>query len=118
MLQEWWKARGEFPVTDDMMPEGTSFILEDGGKPLVSMCYITTNVKAAAYCANFVSDPESDRETRRAAVKELFEFIDSQRKSRGYKNLLAFGYKPKLRERFEALGFRATLDVTSFVKTL
>lgn len=116
LLLSWWRLRQEFAPSQDMMPEGTSYIIESDGKPIASMCWIRTNVKAAAYCANFISDPDSHKETRRAAIAELLGYIRAQARIAGHQKLLAFGYKPKVEQRFLEMGFVPTLrELSAFV---
>lgn len=116
MLLEWWRMRSEYPPSEDMMPEGTSYIVEVDGVPIASMCWIMTNVRAAAYCANFISDPQSNREIRRFAISILFDHILEEANAMGHHKLLAFGYKPKVMDRFLDMGFVPTLQgLSAFV---
>ncbi len=119
VLHTWWEARGEALPTHDMMPIGTSYVIEYGDKPVASMCWIKTNCPAVAYSANFVSDPSADEKIRRTAVEWLFDFILGDVRAAGFHNLVAFGYKPKVVSRFKEMGFRVGLtNVTSFVMPL
>ncbi len=119
LLADWWKLRQkEHTPSMDMMPEGTSYIIEYDSIPIASMCWISTNCKAVAYCANFISDPNAEKEIRKKAVKLLFDYIVMEASSKGYLNLLAFSHTDKVGMRFGELGMKPTMFVTSYVKEL
>lgn len=119
LLSSWWEKRQkEHAPTLDMMPEGTSYIIEYNNVPIASMCWISTNCKAVAYCANFISNPEIEKKVRKEAVKLLFDHISKEARDRGYQNLLAFSHTSKVGDRFSELGMRPTMIVTSFVRSL
>lgn len=108
ILRTWWVKRVEAPPTEGMMPEGTSYVAEIDDVPIASMCWVRTNMKEVAYSSNFISDPDAEDVARRRAVELLFAYICNDAKAAGYKYLLAFGYQPKLTERFKKMGYRHT----------
>lgn len=115
MILSWWKE-WECPLpTRDMYPL-TSYIAEVDGVPVASACLYITNAKKAAWLENLVSNPAKTVE-RAEAIPALFRYIENMAKAFGYSHLVIMAEKEKLKSRYEALGFRKTMEgVTILVK--
>lgn len=116
-IATWWAASGEPAPNQDMMPLGTSFMLEIEGKPAYAMCAILTNTYEVCYLENFIKSPEieADHEASQYIIDYAFDFV----RQLGYKRAIAFSHNRKLKERYLDLGFKRTVDhLSAFVKDL
>lgn len=119
MIQSWWTSQGEISPSKEMMPLDTSFVLEENGVPLASVCLYFTNSKEICHFANIVGSPDSKGPKRKEATQLLLEYAKLFAKEHGYKKLLCFSYKDKLKKRYEEMGWTPTLhNITSFVMNL
>lgn len=117
LLVGWWNSFKEVPPTKDLMPE-SSFILEVDSIPRVSISLILTNTKYS-YLENLISNPEISADKRNIAVKTIVSYAEEYAKSLGYKYLVCFSYKDKLKARYQQLGYLRTVDnLSSFVKEI
>jgi hypothetical protein len=115
----WWKKRGDevLPTLDMIPPTYWAIFIDD--KPVASFGFLITNLKKVCYACHLVSNPDFQSEVRRKAVKALCEYVFSEAREKGFENMLAFSYQPKLTERFLNLGFRHTVtNLNSFCKSL
>lgn len=116
-LQCWWGNSPAKP-TEDMLPPDT-FVLEIDGQASVSACLYLTNNKYAAMIEHLVANPALPKETRHEAVAAMFEFLEAEARSRGYRYLTIFSFIDRLKARYENLGYRPTRsNITTFCKAL
>ena len=115
----WWKASGEMPPFENMMPLASSFVAEIDGKPALAVAIYLTNTKAAAYVENFIGNPDMKGSDRRQAARELSDHLAKFAKERGYQCLFCMSEKDVLHKRYFELGFHPTLSgVTTFVRPI
>jgi hypothetical protein len=118
-IKEWWIKQGEIEPSLSMLPEDTTFLFFKDGKPIISICLYLTNCKEVCYLSNFIANPLYREKDRKDLVKEALTFIEIFAKHSGYKRILCFGYKEKVKKRFQDLGLDKRLDnISSFVKDL
>jgi hypothetical protein len=116
MLESWWKYTNQAGLTESMLPNETTFVMEIDSVPASCVCLYLTNCYELAYLGNFVSNPELKGPKRHEANKELMKFIKDFANESGYKHVLAFAKEEKLKTHFETLGMRKTLkNLDSFV---
>ena len=116
MLSTWWIDSKEPGPLKEMLPEDSTFILEDRGTPVMSVSLYLPNCKFMAYVENFVKHPDYDNDN---AAFILSKHIEDFAKDRGYSILVCLSYKDKLKQRYQELGYVKTLDgLSSFVKDL
>lgn len=116
ILYTWWLKANEPAPLPGMLPENSTFILEENNKPLASICIYFTNTKEIAYLENLVKDPEFKN---KQAIQQLVEFSENFAKELGYKRLICLTRKEKLKNRYQELGYQKTLDnLSSFVKEI
>ena len=118
-LSQWWAAAREIAPTFDMVPEESTYVLEMDGIPALSVSLILTNIREYCYVENFIGNPELRGPKRKAASVELLKYISDIAAQRGYKKLLCLGHRPRVKARYQELGFVQTLDgVGTFIKEL
>lgn len=116
MIKSWWIAANEPPPPQEMMTEDSAFILEIEGKPVISVMLLLTN-SPLAWLTSFVKDPKFTNS--KIASKQLVTYAENFAKERGYKALLMFSYKDKLKKRYQDLGYINTANnLSSFVKRI
>lgn len=109
LLKSWWEKTDEVVPQEEMISP-TTFILEIDEVPIISVGILLTNCSAAAYLSNFIGNPDCNSDVRQFASEEIIKFITEYAHAKGYKRVLAFAYKEKLKTRFRELGMRPTLS--------
>jgi len=118
-ISGWWKFYDETPPSRLMMPEDSSWILEDDDGPLLCVTVYLTNSKELAWVDNLIGRPKADKSLRREATMELLKYIGNVSRELGYEKLFCFSEKPELKRYYMDIGFIPTMDnVTTFVKPL
>lgn len=118
MLSEWWIEQGENVPGKDLIPEDSTFVLEVEGIPMVSLSAYLTNVSGMAVFENFVGNPLYKQE-RKEYSPLIMKHVENFLKEKGYKRVVCFGYKDKVKNHYQKMGMRKTLDnISSFVKEL
>ena len=116
MLCDWWKIYCEPAPYPACMPEESSFVLEINNVPAYALTVLLTNSKEYAYLENFVGNPLINN---KEGAQMIANYAYSFAKDKGYKRVIAFCYKDKLKKRYEELGVIKTLDnLSSFVRSL
>lgn len=119
MLNQWWVAQDEFPPTKEMLPKESTFICEQDGVPLVSITLYLTNSKEFCMLDNFIGNPKMRGEIRKAASDFIIKYSEVIAKELGYKSILCFATKPKLKEYYPTFGYMKRCDnIASFNKEL
>lgn len=115
-LLQWWECAGSPPAALEMLPEQSTFIIEQNEIPLVSVTLYLNNSRMFSQVDNLIANPSISPELRREAVNELNEYIGLFAQSLGYKRLFCMSEKPALVERYRTLGYTPTLSgVTTMV---
>lgn len=115
----WWEAAGEPEPIADMLPEESTYIVEQQGNPVLCATLYLLNTKAFAWVDNLIARPGIHFERRKEAVNALCGFLEEKAKEKGIQRLFCFSEKEPLKRRYEELGFRPTLEgVTTFIKEL
>lgn len=113
----WWKAADELPPTLDMLPLETTFIMEIDGQAALCLAVYFTNTKELCYLSSFCGNPEFKGEKRKEAAQKLMDAVCGFAGAFGYKNVLCFAYKDKVKKRYEEMGFTPTLsNMTGFCR--
>lgn len=115
MLSNWWSVQREIGPKKDAIP-GTTFILEEDRLPALSVSLYLTN---GPFCHvdNFVGNP--DMKDKKFLAGVLLRHISLIAKDLGYQRLFCMGYKKKLVDYYESIGFNKTSDkVSTFTKEL
>lgn len=119
MIRRWWIDQGEVAPTEGMLPESSSFILEDEyGIPLLCVSLFLTNCELA-WVENFVGNPQLRGELRQAGTILLLDHIAQFAAKLGYVRLVCQASNDKLRAYYSKIGFTETLSgLTSFAKEI
>ncbi len=120
VISAWWARSGEpGALTLNMIPPETTWIIELDKQPALVVSLLVMNVPIMAMVENFVGNPELKGPQRRQATVTLLQYIESHARSLGIKHLFCLSNHPKLKQKYEGLGFRRTLDdVSTFIKPL
>ena len=115
MLSSWWADHNEPGPIPEMLPEESTFVLEDRGTPVMSVSVYLTN-SCIGYVENFIKC--SGYDNKDAAVI-LNNHIQDFAKSRGVKIHISLSYREQLSKRYQELGYMNTLNnLSGFVKHL
>lgn len=116
---KWWIKADEIPPFKEMLTKETTFVYEKNDKPLVCISLYLTNCKEIAYLENFVRDPQFLGKEKDTAMRQILDYVENVAKTRGYKRLICFSYKDKVKSKYEEFGYRNTLNnLASFVKEI
>ena len=116
LIHSWWIASGEVPPQKDMMLLDSSFVLEDEGRPVMTITVYLTNTPAFAMVENLVKAPGYKN---KKAVAYAFRYAEEFAKRMGYKRTVCFGFKEKLTNLYTSLGYSPALTgLTSLFKEL
>jgi hypothetical protein len=119
MVCQWWTTQGEEAPSLAMMPLESTFMVDVNGNPILAVTLYLTNSKEVCYVENLIGNPEYKTESRKLAAAKLQEFIEQFAKDRGYRHLVCFGYKEKVKNRYVELGYKKTMDnISSFSKEI
>lgn len=115
MLKSWWNDKGLAHPTEDMIPE-TTYILEDNGIPVYSASLFLMNCKAGAMLENLISNPNiKDKK----GLDLLIERIEKEATFRGYNTLIIYSSKENVKDIFSNKFYIKTQDnVSSYAKRL
>lgn len=118
MVVGWWAKQDELPPSRSMLPE-TTWILELDGTPALCVCLYLMNCPEACKVENLVGNPDLKGPDRYQALSILFEHLEEEARDRGYSALVLFSHEPRLKDRYQELGFVKTLEnVTTFSKRI
>lgn len=120
LVSSWWRAANEPGPTVTMMPEESTFIIEDlKGTPIAAITVYLLNTSRFAQLENLIAAPNLTLSTRREAVQNLVSYAENYIRSLGYQGVACMSYRPKLTERYQQLGYTRTLEqVTTLFKEL
>ena len=117
VISSWWKDANEIGPTKDLLPLESTFVLEINNEPKACITVYLTNCHTIAYLENFIKDPKL--ENSRELTKELVKYAEDFTHNLGYKILICFAFRDKLKNRYKELGYKNSLDnLSSFVKEL
>lgn len=112
----WWEQHEECAPTKDMLPEESTFILEENGIPWVCITLYLTNSKEFAWIDNLVANP-AIKKSSKEAVNTIVEHVEKFAKNKGYKKLFCMAIEDKLGKRYQELGYNMTCNsVKTFLK--
>lgn len=112
---QWWQAAGE-PVPPRNLIAPKTYILENSvGIPWICLSLIEFSTPHIAWSAGLVSNPSLTKEGRKAAVKELWDYVAATAKELGYANLLCIAPNERLEKRYAELGFIPTYRNQTFM---
>lgn len=118
MIVKWWKEADEPAPLICMVPEDSTYIVEDAGKAILCVSLYLTNC-SLAYVENFVGNPQASGPLRQAATRALLAYIAQQASRRGYTRLICLAPNLKLRDYYKKIGFTQTADnLFSFSKEI
>lgn len=118
MIKEWWTSQNEVAPTEDMIPK-SSFVLEVDSEPVVSLSLFLTNVPGMCFFENFVGNPLKKGEIRKECGKAIMCHVADVAKKMGYKRIVCYSHKEKVKKRYEDMGMIRTVNnLSSFVKEL
>lgn len=118
MLVKWWNDQGEAAPEKDLIPVESTFVLEVNNVPIYSLSAYLTNVKGMAFFENFVGNPLYKKERKEYSVA-IMAYVENFIKEKGYKRVVCFSYKDKVKSRYQEMGMKKTLDnISSFIKEL
>ena len=107
-LSGWWDERN-FPCPPlEFLPRRGAVVMIDD-KP-VCAGFITFTDAGCAVIGHLVSDPKVEGQIRHAALDDLIQYLIETARMFGFKAVFASASQnlPKLKERFEKLGFQQT----------
>ncbi len=115
-----WYAQTEEGIPDPgIFPLDSTLILEADGRPIFCIIVYLTNSKHLCYLEGWIANPDFDKEERNEASHRLIDAACGFARGLGYKNILTFSYRDKVKNRIPEFGFSRTLDnLSSFVKEL
>lgn len=117
-IKRWWDIQMEPAPRPGLLPEESTFVLENDGHKVFSICVYLTNTKELAYIENFVRNPFYNGKRDHLAqciVNHAYDFAASK----GFKRVICFSYRECLKNRYQELGMIPKLhNLTSFVKEL
>jgi len=105
----WWKEYGEVAPEEGMMPIDSTFVLDLGGLPIVSLTVFHTN-SMVAWVDNFIAHPKLNFRERERVMNEAWEWVQQYVKDKGYKRMLCFSDKQSKVRLYERYGFITTLS--------
>lgn len=116
ILKDWWKE-SHILFNIDSIPDST-YIVSRNGLPVISGSLFLMNCPNGCMVENVIANP-CLKGNREGALEFLFENLEQIAKDKGYKSLVIFSYKEKVKDLYTKLGFMKTLDnVTTFCKEL
>lgn len=119
MLSNWWASQEEPVPTKELIPMESTFVMELEGEPILSIALFFPNVKGMCYFENFVGNPSKKSELRKKCSDILIHYGLGYAKAAGYKRIVCFAYKEKVKKRYEALGMTKVCDnVSLFAREL
>lgn len=118
-LKGWWEKQNMTPAWKALLPEESTYVLEIDDVPALSLCLYLMNCKDACMVENLIGNPDITGPKRKEATKQLFLYVEEVAKAKGYTTLVLFSYQEKLKQYYESLGYRKTLEnVTTFAKSI
>jgi len=119
MINSWWVIQGEVAPTLAMLPEESTFICEFNGLPLTCITVYLTNSMEFCILDNFVGNPGYANLMRKEASALVISHAEKFAKDFGYKSMLCFAIKDKLKQYYPKFGYVKRCDnLTSFNKEL
>lgn len=119
MIKNWWNSQNEPVPTKDLIPLDSTFILEVDEQPIISISVFLTNTLGICFLENFIADPLKKGDIRKECSSIIVNYALSFAKEMGYKRAVCLSYREKLKQRYEDLGMRRTVNnLTSFVREL
>ncbi len=118
-IKRWYSVTEEGSPNEDMYPVGSTLLVEANGAPIMCLALYLTNCKEVCYLEGWIGNPDFTSSERKEASELLAEEACSHAQQLGYKNVVTFSYRDKVKDRITALGFARTLDnLSSFVRGL
>lgn len=115
ILKSWWVQAEEIPPLFTMLTPEVTFILEENNTILAAVNVLLTNCTEFAYLMGLIKNPTTEKDV----IPVLLDYVEKHTKEQGYKRLMMMSYKPRIKRRYQNLGYSATLNnVTTFVKEL
>lgn len=116
MLKSWWIEAEEVPPTKELIPS-TTYILEDRGTPVMSLSLYTTNCTVLGFLEAFIKNPMY-YDSQVSSFK-LVTHAENEAKKLGCEILVCMSFEPKLKERYQQLGYTNTVNnLSSFSKSI
>lgn len=119
LILNWWVSQNEFPPTEDMLPEESTFICEHNGIPLTAITVYLTNSKEFCMFDNFIGNPKFPGALRKEASGLIISHAEKFAKELGYKSIMCLATENKLKNYYQGFGYIKRLDnISSFNKEL
>lgn len=104
LCKYWWKLKCGHDMPEVMMSD-YGFMAFDKDLPVCSVFFYPVMGTQACIWALHVSNPDSTREQRGDAIKELCDYVGDYAKSLGYKILLGYPKMESIKDRMVDNGF-------------
>ncbi len=105
LIKSWWEACNENPPTEELLPLGSTLILEFKDLPALCASLLLTNCKGISYIENFIGNPSLKGKQRQEASKTFMDLISNFAFDCGYSRIVGYTYSDKLKDYYKSLGF-------------
>ena len=99
-----WYTKWELPITPNSWYTNLSFINEKDSKPESFGCLFQMGTSNMYWIEGLMTNPDSDKETRKENLKELVNFLDNKAKQLGAEIILTSTPRDSLRDLFMEIG--------------
>ena len=106
MIKAWWEEAKEIPPTEELLPLGSTLIMDLEGKPALCASLLLTNCKGLCYIENFIGNPVLKGPKRREASKMFMDLIANFAFDCGYSRMVGHTYSDKLKDYYNELDFK------------
>lgn len=113
MLKKWMSFHFFNPLTEDLVPKDSTYILLNGqDQPVLSAGIFFFQGVNSCMIENVIANPFI--ENREGALEILFEFLYEIARNKGVTHIAIFSHIDKIKKRYEDCGMTRTLDNVSF----
>lgn len=106
LIKGWWDACGEAAPTEELLPLGSTLILELEGTPALCASLLLTNCRGVSYLENFIGNPALKGKKRQEASKTFMDLIANFASDCGYSRMVGYTYSEKLKDYYKDLDFK------------